>query len=80
MTASKKKSAKSVAKNVSKKRSKKSIYMGVIKSLWVLYNDLINEGYISEAKTVLSNLDDLLNEIEREDDDDDDDDFDEIDC
>jgi hypothetical protein len=42
---------------------------------------LIDEGYISEAKTVLSNLDDLLDEIEYEDDDDeDDDDDDETDC
>ena len=82
MTASKKKVSKSVAKTVAKKRTKKSIYMEVIKSLWALYNDLINEGYISEAKTVLSNLDDLLDEIEFEDDeeDDDDDDFDDIDC
>ena len=81
MTASKKKVAKSWAKTVAKKRTKKSIYMEVIKSLWALYNDLINEGYISEAKIVLSNLDDLLDEIEREDDEDDDeDDFDDIDC
>lgn len=82
MTASKKKTAKSVAKNASTKRSKKSIYMEVIKSLWALYHDLIDEGYISEAKTVLSNLDDLLDEIEYEDDDDedDDDDDDETDC
>lgn len=80
MTASKKKVAKSVAKDVSKKRTKKSIYMEVIKSLWDLYHDLINEGYISEAKTVLSNLDDLLDEIEYEDDDEEEDEDDEIDC
>lgn len=81
MTASKKKVTKSVAKTVSKKRTKKSIYMEVIKSLWALYNELIEEGYISEAKTVLSNIDDLLDEIEFEDDDEDeDDDFDDIDC
>lgn len=81
MTATKKKVAKSVAKTVSKKRTKKSIYMEVIKSLWALYNDLINENYISEAKTVLSNIDDLLDEIEFEDDEDEDeDDFDDIDC
>lgn len=59
------KSTKSVAKATTtpKRRTKKSIFMETLKSLAHLYSELIEEGYLCEADTVLNSMSDLLDEV-----------------
>ena len=59
------KSTKSVAKATTtpKRRTKKSIFMETLKSLTHLYSELIEEGYLCEADTVLNSMSDLLDEV-----------------
>lgn len=60
-----KKGTKSVAKATTtpKRRTKKSIFMETLKSLAHLYSELIEEGYLCEADTVLNSMSDLLDEV-----------------
>lgn len=66
------KSNKSVAKatkttTTPKRRTKKSIYMETLKLLTHLYSELIEDGYLCEADTVLNSMNDLLDDVKYED-------------
>ena len=64
------KSNKSVAKATTttpKRRTKKSIFLETLKALTHLYSELIEEGYLCEANTVLDSMNDLLDEVKYED-------------
>lgn len=63
------KSNKSVAKATTtpKRRTKKSIYMETLKLLTHLYSELIEEGYLCEADTILNSMNDLLDDVKYED-------------
>ena len=69
------KSTKSVAKatkattttTTPKRRTKKDIYMETLKLLTHLYSELIEEGYLYEADTILNSMNDLLDDVKYED-------------